>query len=338
MWRVHLSHEHVLDKVFHSYAPGSRPAAVYPWRSTAITLPDRPRTDSLDRVSVQLMGVLRLSTGLCVLSLPILRASRCSHSPKHLFLEKCKHFHSKGRHQKAEEHYRCTWKPHPYFSILKPSGQLTTQQKRQRAGQAAPQHQRVLRHRCAEKWIYCTASCSLPNAKRRWEASPFQVQTLHAALFSCALKEERMSVGHSFILVLLSLFKTQKVFAQSQSLLWSPPCSAVEQQLRRAPYPHYCVGQTATTAIAISSNTITTSIPGKDETTLRLLPSSFTIGLLQLNSSSESCSSSQLRQIFPRAYPVQAPHQIPACWWPEQQHGHKPHIGRTALSLSDPSN
>lgn len=116
-----------------------------------------------------------------------------------------------------------------------------------------------------------------------------------------------MSVGHSFILILLSLFKTQKVFAQSRSLLWSPPCSAVEQQLRRAPYPHYCVGQTATTAIAISSNTITTSIPGKDETTLRLLPSSFTIGLLQLNSSSESCSSSQLRQIFPRAYPVQAP-------------------------------
>lgn len=60
----------------------------------------------------------------------------------------------------------------------------------------------------------------------------------HAVLFSCAPKEERMSVAHSFILILLSLFKTQKVFAQSPSLLWSPLRSAVEQQLQRAPYPH----------------------------------------------------------------------------------------------------
>lgn len=145
----------------------------YPWRSTAITLPNRPRTDSLARVSVQLMGS-------CVSP----QGSACSRFPSYehpdavipqniLFLEKCKHFHSKGRHQKAEERYCCTRKPHPYFSILKPSGQLTAQQKRQRAGQAAPRHQRVLRHRCAEKWIYCTASCSLPNAKWRWEESPF---------------------------------------------------------------------------------------------------------------------------------------------------------------------
>lgn len=79
--------------------------------------------------------------------------------------------------------------------------------------------------------------------------------------------KERMSAGHSFILTLWSLLKTHKGFAQSWSLLWSRPCSAGEQQLKWAPHSPYFVGQTATTAIAISSNTITTSIPGKDETT-----------------------------------------------------------------------
>lgn len=111
-----------------------------------------------------------------MLSLPILPESRCSFLQKHQFLETSKNLHSKGRYQEAEEHHCCTPKPHLYFSILKPSGGLSTEQKRQRAGQGAPRHWGMLRHRRPKKCIYHTARCSLPTPKEGGKSVLFKFQ------------------------------------------------------------------------------------------------------------------------------------------------------------------
>lgn len=70
-----------------------------------------PRTDSFTSISVHLVGVSCLRVGL-----PILRESRCSHSPKHLFLENCGFVPREGMRKWRS---RSTPNPHLHFSILK---------------------------------------------------------------------------------------------------------------------------------------------------------------------------------------------------------------------------
>lgn len=158
--------------------------------------------------------------------------------PKHLFLETSKNFHSEGRYQKAEECHRGTPKPlFQYFKALGTTDHSTEAGRGQAGSTPTPARAQTQMHREVHL-LYSQLQPPACQMKVGRESFSSSNPPNHAALFSCAPKAERMSVGHSFILVLSSLFKTQKVFAESRSLLWSPPRSAVEQQqLRRAPYP-----------------------------------------------------------------------------------------------------
>lgn len=118
-----------------------------------------------------------------------------------------------------------------------------------------------------------------------------------------------MSGGHRFSLLLWVLFPAVEslpkdgVDSQHRRSLQGLSRALPGAPLEQLPWQGwgYPVGQSATTAMAMSSSTITTSIPAGDTTRVSLLPSAFTNGFLGLNP-----SLSQLGRIPPAGPTVMA--------------------------------